>query len=236
METEDELQAFISESGLSQMKLPLLRQAFSHPSYVREQDLPASESNQRLEFLGDAVLDMIIAEYLFERYGQDPEGNLTRRKAAVVRRTTLADVATRLGLGDLLLLGKGEEETGGRLKASLLADALEALIGAVYLSGGWQACRDFILQHFGALLDDEPTSDSFDYKSRLQEVLQSQTKQLPTYALVQASGPPHERIFEAEVRYGDLVLGCGVGSSKRQAEQRAAEEALLHQDEWQSEL
>ncbi|HEY3398290.1 MAG TPA: ribonuclease III [Armatimonadota bacterium] len=222
----------MSEHSLPCMEESLLRQAFSHPSYVREHQQPAASSNQRLELLGDAVLDLIIAEYLYEHYPEDPEGELTRHKAALVRKSTLAQVAGGLGLGDMLLLGRGEEETGGRRKASLLADAMEALIGAIYLAGEWPAAREFVLTQFGPLLRQEAHTDDFDYKSQLQEAVQSYVKALPVYETVRTTGPPHERMFEAEVRFGEQLLGRGEGHSKRGAEQRAAQEALEHREAW----
>jgi ribonuclease-3 len=232
MTSPDKWLSFMESNGLPRMEEALLRQAFSHPSYIRELGQEAASSNQRLELLGDAVLDLVMAEYLFHRYPEDPEGELTRRKAAMVRRTALAQVATRLGIGDLLLLGHGEEETGGRLKASLLADALEALIGAIYLAGGWSAAQDFILMHFEPMLTRGAHADEFDYKSQLQQFVQSRAKSLPGYETLRVTGPPHARIFEAEVRFHGRALGRGQGASKRLAEQRAAQEALEHRDEW----
>jgi len=229
---EDKWRQFIERNGLPEMEETLLRQAFSHPSYVREQGQPPATSNQRLEFLGDGVLDLVIAEHLFERYPEEPEGELTRRKAALVRRTALAEIARKIGLGEMLLLGKGEEETGGREKASLLADALEALIGAVYLAGGWSAARQFVLTWFAPLLDQEAHAADFDHKSRLQEIIQSRAKALPDYETVRVTGPPHRRVFAAEVRFKGQVLGEGQGPSKRLAEQRAALQALQRREEW----
>ena len=232
MTSPDKWRQFMHDNGLPRMEDALLRQAFSHPSYVRELQQPAATSNQRLELLGDAVLDVVIVEYLYDRYSEEPEGELTRRKAAMVRRTALAQIAQRLELGDLLLLGHGEEETGGRHKASLLADALEAVIGAIYLAGGWEGARRFILTQFEPLFTQGAHSDDFDYKSQLQQLVQSRAKSLPVYETVRASGPPHERIFEAEVRFGGHSLGRGQGGSKRLAEQRAAQEALEQRQAW----
>lgn len=223
---------FIEEEGLPEMEESLLRQAFSHPSYVREQGWPSAASNQRLEFLGDTVLDLVIAQYLYLHYPEEPEGKLTSRKAALVRGAALVGVAESLKLGDMLLLGRGEEETGGRHKASLLGDALEALIGAIYLAGGWGAAQRFILERFDELLQAEATTDSFDYKTQLQELIQSHGKRLPTYEVVNIGGPSHRHTFETEVRLGDRLLGRGKGFSKRTAEQKAAQQALADQGEW----
>lgn len=232
MTSPDKWRQFMKDKGLPRMEDSLLRQAFSHPSYVREQQGAAADSNQRLELLGDAVLDLVMVEHLFHRYPEEPEGELTRRKAAMVRRTALAQVAQRLGLGELLLLGHGEEETGGRDKASLLADALEALIGAIYLAGGWRAAQRFVLRQFEPLLSRGAHTDEFDYKSQLQQFVQARARCLPTYETVRVSGPPHERVFEAEVRFHGRCLGRGQGASKRLAEQRAAQEALERRGEW----
>ena len=232
MTSPDKWRQFMVRNGLPRMEDEFLQQAFSHPSYVRELQQPAAFSNQRLELLGDAVLDLVMAEYLYHRYPEEPEGELTRRKAAMVRRTALAQIAQSLGLGELLLLGHGEEETGGRHKASLLADALEALIGAIYLAAGWKVAQKFILKHFEPLLSQGAHADDFDYKSQLQQVVQARAKSLPNYETVRVSGPPHERMFEAEVRFRGHSLGRGQGGSKRVAEQRAAEEALEHRSEW----
>jgi len=232
MQAANQWREFIEKNGLPDMDESLLRQAFLHPSYVREQGLPGAASNQRLEFLGDAVLDLVMAEYLYSHYPEESEGKLTSRKAVLVRRTALADLADALKLGEMLLLGRGEEETGGRHKASLLGDALEALIGAIYLAQGWQAAQRFILEHFEELLQEETTTDSFDYKSQLQELIQSHTKQLPSYETVKTSGLPHQRTFETEVRLANQLLGRGEGLSKRAAEQEAAQQALTVQEQW----
>ena len=229
---EDKWRRFCERHGLPPVEEPLLRQAFSHPSFVREQHLPTHDSNQRLEFLGDAVLDVIIAERLYQDFPEEPEGELTRRKAALVRKSTLAEIARGLDFGDMLLLGRGEEETGGRRKASLLADALEALIGAIYLAHGWEAASDFVLGNFEALMARDLSGPTHDAKTQLQELIQSRTKRLPAYELIRISGPPHERRFEIRVCFHGQVLGQGQGAGKRAAEQAAAHEALERQSEW----
>jgi ribonuclease-3 len=213
----------------------LLRQAFQHGSYVREQGLEPLATNQRLEFLGDAVLDVIVADELFRRHPQAAEGVLTRQKAAIVRAEALAAAARSLGLGDCLLLGHGEETSGGRGKPSLLAETLEALIGAIYLSQGLEASREFVLAHVFVPLTAERQAH-VDSKSRLQELIQAHSRRPPSYTIVETSGPPHAARFETEVRSGDLTLGRGAGSSKREAEQNAAAEALAQADQWLAEL
>jgi len=211
----------------------LLQQAFSHGSYVREQGLNPLQSNQRLEFLGDAVLDLIIADELYRKHPELPEGLLTKCKAALVRAGSLARVAERIGLGAYLLLGRGEEESGGRQKSSLLADAFEALVAAIYLGAGWEATRTFVLSHLPVEEIVAARSElRFDHKTALQELLQSQAHQLPVYRTVSSEGPAHNLKFTVEVCFMGQVIGTGHGRSKRAAEQEAARYALEHQDEW----
>lgn len=211
----------------------LLRLAFRHTSYVQEHGLDEVQSDQRLEYLGDAVLDLVLAAYLYQTYPELPEGDLTRRKAALVRQSALAAVARELDLGRYLLLGRGEEASGGHRKASLLADAIEALIGAVFLAGGYGAACDFVLRSFARLLDDVMHRDTHtDHKSALQELMQSRGQAPPNYVVVSTEGPPHARRFTVEAICRQCVVGSGQGSSKRAAEQQAAAEALEHADEW----
>ena len=211
----------------------LLRLAFQHTSYVQEHGLAEVASNQRLEYLGDAVLDLVLAAYLCETYPDLPEGDLTRRKAALVRQSALASVARELDLGRYLLLGKGEEASGGRRKVSLLADLIEALTGAVFLAGGFEAAREFVLGNFARLLDDVMHRETHtDHKSALQELMQSRGQAPPSYVVVTTEGPPHDRRFTVQAVCCECVIGAGTGGSKRAAEQRAAAEALEHADEW----
>lgn len=224
-----------------QLRLPnmdtgLLTQAFAHASWIRERGVPGIESNQRLEFLGDAVLELMLAEYLYTRMPDIPEGDLTRLKALVARSATLARVARQAGLGEYLLLGRGEEETGGRHKASLLADSLEALIGAVYLAKGMRTTRALVMRLLGDVLATlNEQAHVFDHKTALQELVQRHTKQIPRYVTVAATGPPHERMFEVEVRFQGICIGRGTGLSKQAAQQVAAGDALAGQDEWLAE-
>ncbi len=215
----------------------LLEQAFCHGSYVREEGLSTLTSNQRLEFLGDAVLDMVLAAELYEQNPTLTEGELTKLKAGLVRAETLHELATTLGLGQYLLLGCGEEESGGRRKPSILADCLEALIAAIYLSCGWEAVRDFIARNFSSLIAQMDAGElSYDYKTYLQELLQANGGQPPTYVTVETLGPPHQRTFIMEVRFRGRVIGSGQGGSKQEAEQNAAAEAFDSQDDWLPEL
>jgi ribonuclease-3 len=239
----DYMNVFDAEQVRDELELPhaqdpeLLRQAFAHGSYVREQGLEAIASNQRLEFLGDAVLDMVLAHELYISNPDLPEGELTKLKAALVRAETLAHVARELNLGKYLLLGRGEEETGGRGKPSLLADCLEALIAAIYLSGGWPAASDFIMRHLWPLVAEiEAGEHIFDHKSTLQETIQAHGGNPPHYITLQTLGPPHRRVFEVEVRHNGQVLGTGRGASKQEAEQDAARDALACSDEWLAHL
>jgi ribonuclease III len=210
-----------------------LSQAFCHASYVRETGAGPQASNQRLEFLGDAVLDLILADHLYATFPKLPEGRLTKMKATAVRAETLARVAQRLDLGSHLLLGRGEEDTGGRSKPSLLADCLEALVGAVYLGAGLEGAREFVLARFaeevGAI---EVNQSAFDHKTALQELLQELAKQTPTYRTLETSGAPHERSFVVGVEFAGIAIGRGEGLSKRTAQQSAAGNALTERESW----
>jgi ribonuclease III len=201
----------------------LLHQALSHRSWCGEQD--GAPSNERLEFLGDAVLGLVVAEHSYRLYPDLPEGQLAKMRAAVVNARVLAEIADELGVGEVLLLGRGEEASGGRTKASILADALEAVIGAVYLDAGWEAARSLILQLVGErLVHAAAEPDDFDHKSRLQELTVRQGDGVPRYAIA-GSGPDHDRHYVAEVLVGGVVQGTGEGSSKKDAEQEAARNA-----------
>jgi len=203
----------------------LLKLALSHRSWCAENG--QVESNERLEFLGDAVLGLTIAEQIFHEYPELPEGQLAKLRAGVVNAATLAEIAREIDLGPVLLLGKGERTTGGSDKQSILADALEAVIGAVYIDGGIEAARGFVLR----LWDDHVTTavrhgpGGFDHKTRLQELAVATFDTAPCYDVV-ATGPDHARVFDAAVRVGSNVLGAGTGSSKKEAEQAAAGQAV----------
>jgi ribonuclease-3 len=208
----------------------LLHQSLSHRSWCGEQE--GTPSNERLEFLGDAVLGLVVADHAYHRFPDLPEGRLAKIRAAVVNARVLAEAATELGLGDVLLLGKGEEASGGRTKASILADALEAVIGAVYLDAGWAASRPLVLRLLGERIDRAAAEpDDFDHKSRLQELAVRRGEGPPRYA-VGGSGPDHDRHYEAEVFVGGVRRGAGEGSSKKDAEQAAALAALREIEGW----
>ncbi|MGO9853489.1 MAG: ribonuclease III [Acidimicrobiales bacterium] len=204
--------------------LSLLQHALAHRSWCGEQE-GGAPSNERLEFLGDAVLGLVVAGYTFERYPEFAEGKLAKVRSAVVNARVLAEVAGRLGVGEVLLLGRGEEGSGGRTKASILADAFEAILGAVYLDAGWEAAQRLVLRELGdaiARAGEEP--DDFDHKSRLQERAVRDGEGTPRYVVV-GSGPDHDRAYVAEVYLGGMLRGTGAGRSKKDAEQEAARAA-----------
>ncbi len=203
----------------------LLERALTHRSFANEHRL--SEHNERLEFLGDSVLNLIVSEQLMEDRPRSSEGELSRLRAAVVSEPSLAEVARSIGLGEHLRLGKGEEQTGGRDKASLLANSLEALIASLYLDGGIEEAAAFIESRFRQVFDRVGgTGGPFDFKTVLQERCQELLKTLPEYRVVSESGPDHRKQFEIELIVRGEVLGHGAGKSKKEAEQRAAKEAL----------
>lgn len=205
----------------------LLREALTHKSFSNEQSAPVPPHNERLEFLGDAVLDLVVGEQAFLAYPELPEGQLTRIRSELVNEKGLAAVARSLDLGQYLWLGRGEERSGGREKDSLLANALEALFGAVFCDGGFARTRDIVIPLFqDALVASAKARSGNDYKTRLQEILQARDGQLPEYVLLEASGPDHERCYEVEVLAVGRIIGRGTGRSKKGAEQEAARVAL----------
>jgi ribonuclease III len=202
----------------------LLQRALAHRSWCGEQE-GGAPSNERLEFLGDAVLGLVVARYAYERYPHFPEGMLAKVRSAVVNARALAEVAERLELGEVLLLGRGEESSGGRTKASILADAFEAVLGAVYLDAGWDAAEALVLRELrDPIIRAGQEPDDFDHKSRLQEKAVRDGAGTPRYVLV-GSGPDHDRTYQAEVFVAGALLGAGAGRSKKDAEQEAARNA-----------
>ena len=202
----------------------LLEHALTHSSYANEHRSNGVTSNERLEFLGDSVLGMIVAEHLYRTHPNMPEGELTRTRAALVCETSLYEVACSLDLGRCLLLGKGEASGGGRERPSILADAVEATFAAVYLDGGIDAIQPIIRKF---ILDKErEKAVDRDYKTALQELVQRRPGQSISYKLVQETGPDHARVFVMEVSVGDTVVGVGRGRSKKEAEQMSAKAAL----------
>ena len=211
--------------GYQFRNITLLQNALSHSSYANERWHDSLKSNERLEFLGDSVLGMLVADYLYRTFPDRPEGELTRMRADMVCETTLATVANRLELGKHLLLGKGEELGGGRKRDSILADAVESVIAACYLDGGMDAAVQFI-QKF--ILVNVPVTKlhNADYKTALQELVQQKKNQVLSYNLVGESGPDHDKEFRVELTLNGEVVGTGIGSSKKRAEQAAAHDAM----------
>ncbi|HID06345.1 MAG TPA: ribonuclease III [Armatimonadetes bacterium] len=208
-------------------KLTLLNTALTHPSYCAEHPKASIPSNQRLEFLGDSVLGLIIARYLYQHYPDLPEGELTRIKAAVVSEPVLAEIAKRLRLGSYLLLGKGEEQSGGRQRPSILADALEAVIAAIFLDRGLKAATNCVLSLMSRHIElIHRQRIVFDFKSRLQELVQERFHAVPVYNVVEERGPNHMKTFVIEVCVNNKRLAVGEGHSKKEAEQAAAQAAL----------
>lgn len=217
---------FKQKFGLEQADTELLTQALTHPSYVFENVKRGLEHNQRLEFLGDAVLGLVIAEDLFQRYPDRPEGELTKMRAAIVCEPTLAKNAMELGLGQFLRLGRGEEMSGGRERPSILADAFESVTGALYLSLGLAGVRAFVLDRLAGEIDRVVTGQYVDFKTSLQEIIQKHSDDIIHYKILSESGPDHNKSFVAGVTLNNELLGKGVGKTKKEAEQRAAKAAL----------
>lgn len=213
--------------GVSFNDISLLEQALVHSSYLNENPGFTSTPNERLEFLGDAVLGLIVAEKLYQDNLSFREGKMTRLRAVLVRRDTLAHKAKALKLGDYLYLGKGEEASGGRHKPANLATALEAIIAALFLDQGLSKTRDFILRLFDAEIKKLVRQGrETDYKSELQELIQSRGQKAPTYHVIESRGPDHDKTFTVEVRLAETVLGRGSGKSRKAAETEAARSAL----------
>lgn len=204
-------------------------EALTHSSYSNENK--DYKFNERLEFLGDSVLSIVISDYLFKKEKNLPEGELTKLRANIVCEESLSEVAAQINLGEFLLLGKGEEATGGRERISILADALEAVIAAIYLDGGLEEAKRFIFEYMEQIIENSIKGKIFrDYKTYLQEILQSKGEQNIWYKLIEEKGPDHNKRFVMEVGINDVVLGVGEGKSKKDAEQLAAKSALKSQN------
>ena len=203
----------------------LLRHAVTHSSYVNEKHMKKADCNERLEFLGDAVLELISSEYLFFENQTMPEGELTKLRASMVCEKALAFCARDLELGSYLLLGKGEDATGGRFRESITSDALEALIGAIYLDGGFANAKEFILKYI--LNDLEGKRLFYDSKTILQEIVQANFKEVISYHLIGEEGPDHNKTFRVAVHIGEEEYGVGEGRTKKAAEQEAAYISIL---------
>ncbi len=205
----------------------LLITSLTHKSFTNENPGLASENNERMEFIGDAVLSLIVSHYLYKRHSELNEGSLSKIRANLVNENCLASVATKIGLGTYIFLGKGEEGTGGREKVSLLSDVLEAVIGGIYLDRGMRFATQTVLSHFKDLIQEVVEhKHPFDFKTTFQEVCQERFGVLPEYHLTRTSGPDHNRLFVMELTVNSEVYGVGSGKNKKEAQQQAAMQAL----------
>lgn len=226
-EQKKKLKEFEKRLGVSFKSKEHLFRALTHKSFVNEKDDHEKDHNERYEFLGDAVLELAISHILMASFPQYSEGELSKIRAAIVNEAQLAEIARKIGLGDYLNLGKGEEMTGGRDKPSLLSDAFEAVIGGLYLDRGFDKAKKFIDGLFRDVLKNVGTKDFYkDYKTRLQEVAQARFKTIPKYRLVKEFGPDHKKVFEVDLFIAKELYGVGKGHSKKVAEQNAAKVAL----------
>lgn len=206
----------------------LLITALTHSSYCREQGHLPKDNNERLEFLGDAFFDAIISDILFHKLSDLDEGKLSKIRSIIVCERSLASIASEMNLGEYLYMGKGEALSGGRNKDSILADALEAVIGAIYLDAGYDMAKSFVSKHFAQIIEDACSGKIVnDFKTRLQEVLQKKDKNISIlYSLDKTEGPEHNKTFYMSLMYNNEIIGTGVGKTKKEAEQNAAKEAL----------
>lgn len=224
MEILKELEAVIHYTFKDKSNLLL---ALTHSSFANEKRNLGRTSNERIEFLGDAVLNIVTSEYIYRNFPNLPEGEMTKTRAAIVCESSLMKCACQISLGKYLFLGKGEENTGGRSRTSILSDAFEALIGAIFLDGGLTEAKNFIFGAMKEYLQDFHNSELFtDYKTQFQEHIQKKGEQRISYKILEEKGPDHNKIFVAQVNVGDEVLGTGEGRNKKEAEQHAAKAAL----------
>ena len=214
-----------TEIGYAFKDKNLILKALTHSSYANEKKMEKYNHNERLEFLGDAVLEVCTSDFLFKEYLDKPEGDLTRLRASIVCEPTLAECARAIHLPDFLILGKGEETTGGRYRDSIVSDAFEAVIGAIYLDGGIEEAKKFIIRF--VLNDIENKHLFYDSKTILQETVQKLYKKKVEYKLISEEGPDHDKKFKVQVLLEDTILGEGIGRTKRKAEQQAAYQAIL---------
>lgn len=214
-----------TEIGYAFKDKNLILKALTHSSYANEKKMEKYNHNERLEFLGDAVLEVCTSDFLFKEYLDKPEGDLTRLRASIVCEPTLAECARAIHLPDFLMLGKGEETTGGRYRDSIVSDAFEAVIGAIYLDGGIEKAKKFIIRF--VLNDIENKHLFYDSKTILQETVQKLYKKKVEYKLISEEGPDHDKKFNVQVLLEDTILGEGIGRTKRKAEQQAAYQAIL---------
>ncbi|BCX13870.1 MAG: ribonuclease 3 [Candidatus Dojkabacteria bacterium] len=228
---KNDLKKFFEKLEINPKTEDLFHTALVHKSIINEAN-NNFESNERLEFLGDAVLELVTTEFLYLNYPSYPEGDLTSFRAALVKTESLAEEAKRLGIGKFIYMSNGEEATGGRERPYILANTLEAVIGALYLDQGYKACQTFIIKNICYKIEKIINKRlDIDSKSKLQELSQEVTKITPTYELVSASGPDHNKVFEMAVKIGDYIFATGKGKSKQEAEQDAATKALNNWDD-----
>jgi len=219
------MENFEETVGYTYRNKALMTEALTHSSYANEGH-KGVKNNERLEFLGDSVLSVIVAEFLFTHYRHQPEGELTKLRAALVCEQSLYHFAMQIHLGEYLHVGKGEEHTGGRNRPSILSDAFEAVIASIYLDGGFEEAKRFVLRFIPEHLDRSQIGAQSDYKTALQEIIQKNREEKIEYVLVREAGPDHNKAFTVEVHLNSNVIGTGHGHSKKQAEQYAAKEAL----------
>lgn len=220
----EELEGII---GYKFQTIGVLQEAVTHSSFANENRNQQMKDNERLEFLGDAILDLIVSEYLFKKHPDMPEGDLSKIRASIVCEASLAKVARENALGQYILLGKGEEITGGRQRASILADMFEAITGAIFVDGEFEDVRQFITKTLVQSVDHLSIEDLYtDYKTLLQENIQKESTMPIRYEVVEEKGPDHDKDFYVEVSHGEVCLGRGIGKSKKEAEQNAARVAI----------
>ncbi|WP_373316350.1 ribonuclease III [Staphylococcus marylandisciuri] len=221
------------DSKMKELDLPfgnveLYQQAFSHSSFINDFNMDRLEHNERLEFLGDAVLELTVSRYLFDKYPELPEGNLTKMRATIVCEPSLVIFANKIQLNQLILLGKGEEKTGGRTRPSLVSDAFEAFVGALYLDQGLDKVWKFAQQVIFPYVEDNELQGVVDFKTQFQEFIHQQNKGDVTYRLIKEEGPAHHRLFTSEVLLEGKAVAKGQGKTKKESEQKAAESAFNH--------
>lgn len=226
-ERKKKLLDFQNIIGVNFENIDLLDNALTHTSYANQHNLTYNHHNERLEFLGDAVLSIVVSEYLFKKFKNKPEGKLTKIRAGVVCEASLAEISRKLTVNQYLRIGKGEELSGGREKDSLIADACEAIIAAIYLDKGIEVVKEFIIKNLSKKIEITGKGKNYnDYKTRLQEYVQRNNLAVIKYMVVSESGPDHNKLFESEVYINDKCRGKGAGKSKKEAEQKAAKEGL----------
>lgn len=224
LETTLECQKSLMDFGIEIKNLNILETALTHPTYSYEHG--QSQNNQRLEFLGDTVLSLIIVEYLYDKYPDKQEGELSKIKSVVVSGETLAQGARKFKLYDYLLIGKGEEKVGGRYRDSVLADAFEALLAAIYLDLGFNKVKEFVFQILDDIIEEIVTKGVRDYKTILQELLQKDYKKSVEYKVLAEKGPDHDKVFTVGLLWEDQVIAIGLGKSKKEAERQGAKIAI----------